>query len=103
MTGPLTWWSWTTPRPSCLPPSSTGPDASGVRLVGIFDPAEGEGQGRSYLAGLGVEAVVPASMPVDEILDVVRSLHPPHPDSADMADLAARAASTAPPAVRSAR
>lgn len=63
----------------------------GVRLVGVFDPAEGEGQGRSYLANLGVEAVVPASMPVDEMLDVVRNLKPPYPDSPDMADLAARA------------
>jgi len=69
----------------------------GVRLVGVFDPVEGEGQGRSYLAGLGVEAVVPATMPADEILDVVRSLRLPMPESPDMADLAVRAGLTPDP------
>ncbi len=48
----------------------------GVVLVGLYDPLEADGHGRTHLGRLGIDHVVPATADVDELLNVIRRVRP---------------------------
>jgi hypothetical protein len=45
-------------------------------VIGLYDPLESDGHGQRHLQRLGVDAVVPASLPTEELLETIRELSP---------------------------
>ena len=45
----------------------------GVRIVGVFDPGEHEGQGERYLIDMGVDLTVPATASAEELVAALSS------------------------------
>lgn len=45
----------------------------GVRIVGVFDPSEHEGQGERYLLDMGVDLTVPATASAEQLLGALSS------------------------------
>lgn len=45
----------------------------GVRIVGVFDPSEHEGQGERYLLDMGVDLTVPATATAEQLLGALTS------------------------------
>lgn len=48
----------------------------GVAVVGIFDPDEADGHGRNHLRRLGVDAVLPATIAIPDLVDAIRTHRP---------------------------
>ncbi len=48
----------------------------GISVIGIYDPLEADGHGRRHLQRLGVDAVIAASLPTEELLETIRELCP---------------------------
>lgn len=48
----------------------------GVAVIGLYDPLEADGHGQRHLARLGVDAVLSAALPTEELLEVIRKLAP---------------------------
>ncbi len=73
---------------------------AGVVVIGIYDPLEADGHGERHLRRLGVDAVLPCSLPVEEMLDSVRSLAPDRDTGDRFAEMADAAGSRVPKAAR---
>ena len=50
-----------------------------IAIIGIFDPAEADGHGRQHLRRLGVDAVLPASIGIEDLAGAIR-MHLPDPE-----------------------
>jgi MinD-like ATPase involved in chromosome partitioning or flagellar assembly len=48
----------------------------GVRVIGVFDPEVQEGLGRGFLETLGVDLVLPGTMPPEEMIRAISALEP---------------------------
>lgn len=48
----------------------------GISVIGIYDPLESDGHGRRHLQRLGVDAVIAASLPTEDLLETIRELSP---------------------------
>jgi len=58
------------------PPALSQLREAGVGVIGVYDPLESDGHGERHLRRLGVDAVVPSSLGVEEMIDAVRALAP---------------------------
>ena len=48
----------------------------GAVVVGLYDPLEADGHGRQHLGRLGIDHVVPSTVDVGQLLDLVRRVRP---------------------------
>lgn len=58
------------------PPTVIQMREAGVVIVGLFDPDESDGHGERHLRRLGVDIVMPCSLDVEQLVEVVRSVTP---------------------------
>ena len=49
---------------------------AGKRIIGVFDPAEGDGYGEKYLRETGIDLVVPADLPTEALIAFLRQHRP---------------------------
>ena len=69
---------------SLLSPRSVGQlQERGVRIVGVYDPEEDEGQGKRFLEDLGVDLTVAAEVAPEELLAGIAALGPRVPPFTD--------------------
>ncbi len=52
--------------------------AAGLVVIGVFDPDDGDGHGRSALATIGVDVSIPSTLEVEGLVDAIRR-HRPDP------------------------
>lgn len=69
---------------------------AGSVVVGVFDPAESDGHGHSYLQRLGVDHVTSAAITSDELIELVRAVRPVRGDHQAFAELASSASARVP-------
>ncbi len=58
------------------PPTVVQMREAGVVIVGLFDPGESDGHGERHLRRLGIDVVMPCSLDVEQLVEVVRSIAP---------------------------
>lgn len=49
---------------------------AGKRIIGVFDPAEGDGYGEKYLRETGIDLVVPSDLPTEALIAFLRQHRP---------------------------
>lgn len=73
---------------------------SGIVVVGLYDPLEADGHGERHLQRLGVDAVLPCSLAVEDLLDALRSMAPDREAEERFAELAEAEGSRVPRSAR---
>lgn len=58
------------------PPTIIQMREAGVVIIGLFDPDEFDGHGERHLRRLGVDVVMPCSLDVEQLIEIVRSVAP---------------------------
>lgn len=62
---------------------------AGAVVIGIFDPAETDGHGHSYLQRLGVDHIASAATSCDDLVELIRAVRPVRADHHAFAELSA--------------
>ena len=57
-------------------PFLTGAREQGIPVIGLYDPLESDGHGLRHLERLGVDAVLSAAIPTEQLLETIRGLSP---------------------------
>ncbi len=64
-------------------PVVSGLNEAGKRIVGVFDPAEGDGFGERFLRDNGIDLVVPSDLPTDALIAFLRQHRPDRQQNLD--------------------